>query len=126
MDIFMTNTKTITKADLMQFTGSETWYRHSLVRKVLYTDGVHYVAEAAGAYWLIDDIAFAQLDAAVAAEEFQHWKLAVDTAKSIAVLTCEDGNGRIVFKKDYTFTDFPLDEIRFYFTDNTLLLPTEY
>jgi Family of unknown function (DUF6876) len=122
----MTDTKTITKADLMQFTGSEQWYRHSLVRKVLYTDGVQYVAEAAGAYWLVDEIAFAQSVHAVAAEEFQHWKLAVDTARSTAVLTCDDGNGRIVFTKEIGFTDFPLDEIRFYFTDNTLLLPTEY
>jgi hypothetical protein len=122
----MTATKTITEAALRQFTGSDQWYRHSLVRKVLYTEGVQYVAEAAGAYWLIDEIAFAQAIAAVAAEEFQHWKLAVDTARSTAVLTCDDGNGRVVFTKTIEFTDFPLQEIRFYFTDNTLLLPTEY
>ena len=28
-------------------------------------------------------------------------------------------------RKDIAFTDFPLDEIRFYFTDNTILLPSE-
>jgi hypothetical protein len=122
----MTDTKTITKAALMQFTGSEQWYRHSLVRKVLYTEGVQYVAETAGAYWLVDEIAFAQAVPAVAAEEFQHWKLAVDTAKSNAILTCDDGNDRIVMRKKLEFTDFPLDEIRFYFTDNTILLPSEY
>ena len=122
----MTHTKTITKADLIQFTGTEQWYRHALVRKVLYTEGVQYVAEAAGAYWLVDEIAFAQSVPAVAAEEFQHWKLAVDTARSNAVLTCDDGNDRIVVTKKIEFTDFPLDAIDFYFTDNTLLLPTEY
>jgi hypothetical protein len=122
----MTHTKTITKADLMQFTGSEHWYRHGLVRKVLYTEGVQYVAETAGAYWLVDEIAFAQSVPAVAAEEFQQWKLAVDTAKSTARLTCDDGNDHVVFTKDIAFTDFPLEEIRFYFTDNTILLPTEY
>ena len=31
--------KTLTKAELRQFTGNEQWYRHSLVRNVLYTDG---------------------------------------------------------------------------------------
>jgi len=31
----MTDTKTLNKSDLHQFTGSETWYRHSLVRDVL-------------------------------------------------------------------------------------------
>jgi hypothetical protein len=122
----MTHTKTLTKADLIQFSGTEKWYRHSLVRKVLYTEGVQYVAEAAGAYWLIDEIAFAQSVPAVAAEEFQHWRLAVDTARSNAILRCDDGNGRIVLRKAIDFTDFPLDEIRFYFTENTLLLPSEY
>ena len=33
-----TDTKTLTKADLIQFTGSEHWYRHAMVRDVLYTD----------------------------------------------------------------------------------------
>ena len=122
----MTHTKSIAKADLMQFTGSEHWYRHSLVPKVRYTDGVKYVADTAGAYWLIDEIAFAQSVPAVEAEEFQLWKLTVDTAKSTATLTCDDGNRRIVFKKEIAFTDFPLDEIRFYFTDSTILLPSEY
>jgi hypothetical protein len=56
----MTLTKTLTKADLAQFTGSEHWYRHQMVRDVLYTDGVQYVAQRGGAYWLINEIAFAQ------------------------------------------------------------------
>ena len=116
--------KTLNKSDLAQFTGSEQWYRHGLVRKVLYTDGARYVAETAGAYWLLDEIAFAQAEPTVSAEEFQFWKLAVTDSK--AVLTCDDGNGTIVFTKRIEFTDFPLDEIRFYFTDNTILLPSEY
>ena len=53
--------KTLTHADLVHFTGTETWYRHPLNKKVLYTDGAQYVAEAGGAYWLLDEIACAQL-----------------------------------------------------------------
>jgi len=41
-------TKTLTKYDLNQFTGSETWYRHTINRAVLYTDGARHVAEAGG------------------------------------------------------------------------------
>lgn len=37
--------KTLTKADLAQFTGTEFWYRHNLARNILFTDGVKYVAE---------------------------------------------------------------------------------
>ena len=45
--------KTLNNADLSQFTGSENWYRHGLVRNVLFTDGAKYVADTAGAYWLL-------------------------------------------------------------------------
>jgi hypothetical protein len=117
--------KTLTKNDLSQFTGSEQWYRHSLVRKVLYTDGAQYVAETGGAYWLLDEIAFGQGEAKIAAEEFQVWRLKVNSDHT-ATLTCDDGNDRIVFTKPIEYTDFPLDEIAFYFTDNVILLQSEY
>ena len=123
----MTTTKTLTAADLRQFTGSENWYRHSLVRSVLYTDGAKYLAEHGGAYWLLDEIALAQRhNKRVAGEEFQHWKLAVNLDQHKGVLTCDDGNGNIVFSKRIPFTDFPLEEISLYFCNNTILLPSEY
>ncbi|MDD2466938.1 MAG: hypothetical protein PHI97_23330 [Desulfobulbus sp.] len=119
-------THTLNKADLMQFTGSEYWYRHSLVRSVLFTDGAKYVAETGGAYWLLDEIALAQrFEKKVAGEEFQLWKLAVKQDHT-AILACEDGNGRKVLSKRIPFTDFPLEEIAFYFINNTILLPSEY
>ena len=45
---------------LAQFTGSERFYRHAMVHNVIYAEGVKYVADTVGAYWLIDEIAFAQ------------------------------------------------------------------
>jgi len=117
--------KTLTKADLSQFTGTEEWYRHGLARNVLYTEGAQHVAESGGAYWLLDEIAFAQSLREVAAEAFQVWRLKVNPDHS-ATLACEDGNSKIVFTKEIEFTDFPLDEIAFYFTDNVLMLPSEY
>jgi hypothetical protein len=118
-------TKTLRVEDLGQFTGSEHWYQHGLVRSITYTDGAKYVADEGGAYWLLDEIALAQkFDRAVKAEPFQVWNLAVSDAKGI--LTCDDGNGNIVYTKQIPFTDFPLPEIKFYFTDNVILLPGEY
>jgi hypothetical protein len=43
-----------------------------------------------------------------------------------ATLACDDGNGNIVFSKAIEFTDFPLLEIALYFTNKTILLPSEY
>lgn len=117
-------TKTLTQGDLRQFTGTEQWYRHGLERSVIYTEGAKHVAEAGGAYWLLDEIAFAQHVRKIKAEPFQAWKLVV-TGNS-ALLTCEDGNGNVVSRKSIEYTDFPLPEITLWFTDNTILLPSEY
>ena len=117
--------KTLNEADLANFTGSENWYKHFLGR-TLFTDGVKYIADTAGAYWLIDEIAINQTRPKVGAEEFQFWTLSVDLEKHKAVLTCDDGNGNVVFTKRIEYTDFPLPEIKLYCTDGTILLPSEY
>jgi len=104
-------TKTLSKSDLAQFTGSETWYRHGINRNVLYTDGAQHVAEHGGEYWLLDEIAIIQpYNKAVAAEEFQVWKLSVRPDRT-ATLMCDDGNCNILLTKEIEHTDFPLDEI---------------
>lgn len=118
--------KTLNPYELAQFTGSEHWYRHALNRKVLFTDGAKYVADHAGAYWLLDEIALIQpYDKRVAAEEFQVWKLKVN-ADQTAELICEDGNDNVVYTKRIPYTDFPGEGITLWFTDNTILLPSEY
>jgi hypothetical protein len=117
----------LTKAKLNQFTGSDSWYRHPLVRTILYTEGADYLAEHAGAYWLLDEIAFAQHgEKTVAAQEFQVWTLTVDPARRSGRLACADGNDRIVFEKVIDYTDFPLPEISLWFTNNTIYLPSEH
>ncbi len=122
----MTDTKTLTKEALGQFTGSENWYRHGLVRSVLYTDGAQYLAEHGGAYWLLDEIALAQrYKKRVAAQEFQNWSLKVKPDHT-ARLACDDGNGNVVYAKRIPFTDFPLSEVTLYCVNNTILLPSEY
>ena len=89
----MTTTKTLIESELKQFTGSEHWYRHAINRAVLFTDGAKYVADAGGAYWLLDEIALIQpYEKSVSDEEFQVWTLSVKPDHT-ATLKCEDGNG---------------------------------
>jgi len=57
--------------------GSGHFYRHALMRSVLYTEGVEYLCKQAGAYWLVDLIASWQLVKEVKQEEFQLWQLLV-------------------------------------------------
>lgn len=111
--------------ELAQFTGTLNWFRHGLVRAVLFTDGARYVADSAGAYWLIDEIAFAQVaERRVVGEAFQLWILAVDGTEGI--LTCEDGNGRVLLTKPIPFTDFPAPGVRLCCCNGTIMLLSEY
>lgn len=113
------------KSALRQFTGTEEWYFHPLFRKYRYTEGVKFLAGEAGAYWLLEKILSNQILPEIKDEGFQLWKLTVDEKKA-ALLTCDNGNGDIVYQEAIDYTDFPLDKISFYFTDSVLLLPSEY
>jgi hypothetical protein len=111
---------------LAQFTGSTNFYRHGLVREVLYTEGVEYVGEAAGAYWLLDEIALApRYVIPIKSEDFQVWDLKVEADQS-AILTCGDGNGLEVYSKPLPFTDFPEPGIRFFYANWAIHLQSEY
>jgi hypothetical protein len=121
-------------AELDRFTGSEHWFCHGLVRGIVFTDGAKYIADQAGAYWLLDEIAIAQrFDEKVSGEEFQVWTLAVNADHS-AVLTCEvslprarpGGNGNTVLSTPIEFTDFPSEGVTLWFANNTIYLPSEH
>lgn len=119
----MTDTKELIK-DLKQFTGTEQWYRNPLFPNFLYTDGVKYLAEQAGAYWLIDYVFNNQFQKDIKEHPFQVWKIAVDDSK--AVIRVEDGNDNLIKLFKINYTDFPISDFSVWFTDNVLLLPTEY
>jgi hypothetical protein len=122
----MSNAAKLSEVHLRQFTGTKDWYRHGINRNVLFTDDAKYVADDGGGYWLLDAIAISQrFEKSVAGEEFQVWTLNVK-ADQTANLVCGDGNDNIVYTQHIEHTDFPLDEIKLYFTGNTILLPSEY
>ena len=81
-----------------------------------FTDGAKFLADRAGAYWLLDEIALAQWINRVKAEESQVWKFVV--TGSMGDLTCEErADGNEVFAKKIEFTDFPLPEITLWFEE---------
>lgn len=112
------------ESGLAMHTGSTCLFRY-WTRRLVYTEGVQYLAQKASAYWLIDLIASWCPHANIRAEEFVLWKLTVKPDRS-ATAIADDGNGRELARQDIPWTDFPLDEVSLYFTDGTLLLPSEY
>ena len=91
----------------------------------LITDGVKIMVELCEANWLITEIFLLSRNEKVRKEDFVVWKLALNN--SSAVLSNDDGNYHELIKKKIPFTDFPLNEgISLYWSDNVLLLPSEY
>nr|WP_019038315.1 DUF6876 family protein [Psychroflexus tropicus] len=43
-----------------------------------------------------------------------------------AVILYSDGNNNLLEKHGYFAMDFPLDELRLFFVNDTLMLPSEY
>lgn len=101
--------------------GSEHIYRYL---NSLVTEGIMFLAEKANSYWLLDLVISHQTNPILKNEEFQVWKLFRVGDEWRA--TADDGNDNILVSQDIAFSDFPLDEIKLYFTNNTLLLPSEY
>jgi len=108
--------------ELRQFSGTEHWYRH--LSGYLYTDGVLYVAQEGGAFWLFDKILFTTR-AKKNLQEFGVWKLEVNEDES-AILVCEDGNYNELYQEKIDWTNFPLKRIELWFENGVLILPSEH
>ncbi len=132
----------ITEQALAMFTGSESFYRHSLARNVIYTEGCKFISEN-GAAWLIDEIALVQNTKGLLSQEFQSWELTVDLESRSGKLLATDGgametaHGVAVYwellRKEIPYTDFPLASIELYCCANgepqngkTIMLVSEY
>ena len=119
-------------AQLAQFTGSATFTRHGLVRSVLMTEGVAFLADEAGAHWLLDAISSYQREARARAEPFQAWSLVVNAATRSAVLAMTDGNSPTeIIRQEIDYTDFPLAKMELWAIaegddHRVLMLPSEY
>ena len=133
-----TTSKHLTQLDLAQFTGDLKRYRHPLNGTVIYTPGVQYLAETAGAYWLIDAIASyltpsflakaAAEDSRVADMHF--WSLTVHNDGSASLEARADSPCQPFVRQRIEHTDFPLDSINIWAGYDgvhwTLYLPSEH
>lgn len=112
------------KSDLNYFTGSETFYQY--YPNVIVTEGVQYLIENANCEWLVNLVHSYQIIEEVRKEVFQVFDLKCDLENFTGKVICTDGNENCLMEQNIPFTDFPLDKIRLYYTNKTLLLPSEY
>lgn len=98
---------------LAQCYGSDRPYiKHSLVKRLVFTDSVGKLRELADCFWLIDAIASYQHE--LMNQSFQTWDFKCNTELKQGTLTCGDGNGNELVRQEIEYTDFPLPEIRFF------------
>ncbi len=134
-----TNNKTdnLTHADLAQFSGDMERFQ-TLNRHVIYTPGIQFLAERAGAYWLIDLIASyygtPQMKQAMAAdprlETLHFWRLDVRSDQTAIVRARADSGEEPFITQEIPFTDFPLEYVDVWSGCDghfwTLYLPSEH
>lgn len=113
------------RSSLRNFTGTTEYFRH--LSGLRYTDGVQFLAETAGAYWLLDLIASWQPKALRDAwlQEFQLWELFVRDDQSAVVVCSRDSEDK-AFQQEIEYTDFPLEYVKLYVERGVVLLPTEH
>ena len=115
--------------ELRQFTGTEDYTRWSaLFRNFVLTDGALYLAENAGAFWLMDAIASHLGSYKNEGFVVAHLCMIGSTGKWSLLL--EDGNDNTLAEQTIEFSDFPLEEITLYVIQQddlwVILLTSEY
>lgn len=102
--------------DLRNFIGTNNYFRHSLFRSLIFTDGIHYLMEN-GAAWLVDVVGSHQINPVLKRgklADFQLWELKVNPDKT-AVVTCRADSGvKPAITQRIEYTDFPMEEIKLY------------
>lgn len=96
-------------AHIDQFTGTAGYYP-TINPHFLITDGTKFLAENADAFWLLDEIALAQMLPIIKKDdrlqEMQFWTLKA-TGSNSGKLICERDTDDVAYTKDIEFTDFP-------------------
>ena len=124
-----------TKEELVElltgFRGSQTFYTHQLLQmRIKLTEGVMFLVREAECTWLIDAIASYQPEIKKSGNEmlqgFQIWELTREQECKFLLICKEDSETPPSYSQEIEFSDFPLDKIKLWLCNTTLLLPSEY
>jgi hypothetical protein len=108
--------------ELDQFNGTSKYYRS--FTGLLFTDGIKYLADRAGCYWLIDLVGSYQSE--LAHIPFQLWEVEVVEQYAGVVTMREDLDEPALVRQNFPFTDFPIEKFSFYCVSNVMMLKSEY
>ncbi|HXE54660.1 MAG TPA: hypothetical protein VN541_16685 [Tepidisphaeraceae bacterium] len=112
------------RKELRQFTGTTQYHRNFLGMN--YTDGVQYLAERAGAFWLIDAIASWQPYVRPVDHGFQVWELVVHGNRTAELTARRDAGQEPMAIQKIPYTDFPMKSVELWVEEGILILPSEH
>lgn len=110
------------EAELEQFHGTTRYYKD--FTGLLFTDGVKYLADHAGCYWLIVLVGSYQPE--LEDVRFQLWEVEVVEDMSGLITMREDTDEPVLVRQHIPYTDFLFKKFSFYCVDNVMMLKSEY
>ena len=107
--------------DLRGFTGDLEMYKQpDFLGGMIYTKGVEYFCEKAGAYWFLDIIG------TEIHKQYDEGFISLDVKDDKGTITVTDGNEEVYYTRKIDYTDAPEGDWKFWYMNQTLLLPSEY
>ena len=118
------------KERIQHFNGSLVLYQIPIIR-TKFTEGIRYLAQVGNCFWLVTDtsvVAKSLVDKSrfITIDFRKFTQEEKDIQGYEAKIDYSDGHGHIYETHKYHLNNFPLDEIRLFFVDDTLMLPSEY
>jgi hypothetical protein len=118
---------------LGQFVGSERFIKHWCNKRLVYTEGVQYLASQAKCYWLLNEIGLILLPRLL--KKYPDWFYHIEWCvypDCSGLITIDDGNDNTHFTHKIEWTNYPIKEqpFKFFLCDAgehyCLMLPSEY
>lgn len=134
----MTTTKELTFEALTELMnshwGSERFFKHSFMRKLIYTEGIQHLCDVGGMYWLLNMVASyipkVTKENAKNGDYFQIVRLTVNADSTATFDLRHDTDDAPFVKQDISFTDAPCGVYEMYLINEgeqiVFLLKTEY
>lgn len=116
--------------DIMRYaTGTEAYHRFNIgPAEILITDGVVMFIENADAFWFVSDFMSYIPEMFKKAPDEYFFAVKLVSSKGKAQMVITDGNAKTLIIKNYSYTDCPDGEWKFFYDkdSNVMLYHTEY
>jgi len=113
---------------LAGFYGTSQWYSLAPISRLTFTDGVKYLADAGKANWLVTDIAAIVEAEPNVSKAYKRGSVYAEVkvfADKTATVTYLSEGQKKLYEQKYSYTDFPLNNVKIKIANGVMCLPGE-